>query len=99
MLNDTKKILLDLKNGRISVDEALSLLKTEPFRDIGIAKVDTHRSVLQGNAEVIYGESKTAEQISAIISEMKKAGEKRILITRLSEEKYQNIDDNGTIAY
>ena len=59
-MNDIRKILERLKTGEISIDEALVDLKTEPFDDIGYAKVDLHRKVRQGSSEVIYGEGKTA---------------------------------------
>ena len=39
-------------------------LKEAPFEDLGYAKVDFHRSVRQGAAEVIYGAGKTTEQIA-----------------------------------
>lgn len=57
------------------------------FSDIGFAKVDIDREKRQGVSEVIFGEGKTAEQISGIISEMKMHGQEKILVTRLSEEK------------
>ena len=62
-MSDTKKILEQFKNNEISLEEALLELKKEPFADIGYAKVDLHRKVRQGAAEVIYGEGKTPEQM------------------------------------
>ena len=47
-------------------EDALLELKRSPFEDLGYAKVDFHRSVRQGAAEVLYGASKTAEQILGI---------------------------------
>lgn len=58
----------------------------KPFEDIGYAKVDMHRKLRQGAAEVIYGEGKTPEQIIGIADAMLKNGQKTILITRLSAE-------------
>ncbi|MBQ5310870.1 MAG: nickel pincer cofactor biosynthesis protein LarB [Oscillospiraceae bacterium] len=57
------------------------------FDDLGYAKVDTHRKLRQGAAEVIYGAGKTAEQICGIVRSMKEHGQEHILITRLSPEK------------
>ena len=45
MNGDVKKILTAVKEGRLSVDEALLEIKEEPFADIGFAKVDLHRRV------------------------------------------------------
>ena len=84
-MNEFKEILEQYKNNEISLENALLKLKKEPFEDIGYAKIDLHRKVRQGAAEVIYGEGKTPEQIIGICDSMLKNGEKTILITRLSE--------------
>ena len=81
------------------MDKALKALKKEPFCDIDFAKIDTHRAIRKGVGEVIYGEGKTAKQIEDIVSAMLKSGQDRILVTRLSEEKYKEIANNGLIAY
>ena len=86
MKTEVKKILESVKNGSMSVDEALLKLKADPFEDIGYAKVDLHRKIRQGYPEVIYGAGKTADQIIGIIDVMIKNGQDRILITRLKEQ-------------
>ena len=91
MKSSLTDILNKVKDGEMSVSEAALLLKTEPFRDIDFAKVDTHRRLRNGACEVIYGEGKTASQISAIIETLKQSGEKNVLITRLSEEKAESL--------
>ena len=37
-MDNVKNILENVKNGNISVDEALLKLKIEPFEDLGFAK-------------------------------------------------------------
>ena len=86
MTDDIRKILENVQNGSLSVDDALFSLKKEPFEDIGYAKVDMHRKIRQGAAEVIYGAGKTPEQIIGIVKTMQAAGQETILITRMSEE-------------
>lgn len=86
MNNEIKRVLESVKEGSLSVDEALLKIKAEPFEDIGFAKVDLHRKIRQGVAEVIYGAGKTPEQIIGIVDIMKKNGQDTILITRLSKE-------------
>ncbi|MEE3378572.1 MAG: nickel pincer cofactor biosynthesis protein LarB [Lachnospiraceae bacterium] len=86
MTDDIRKILENVQNGSLSVDDALLSLKKEPFEDIGYAKVDMHRKIRQGAAEVIYGAGKTPEQIIGIVKTMQAAGQETILITRMSEE-------------
>ena len=83
----TKDILERLQSGELTVDEALLELKLEPFEDLGYAKVDHHRALRQGAAEVIYGEGKTVEHIAGILTSMRANGDPTVLVTRLSEEK------------
>ena len=86
MNSDIRQLLESVKAGNTSVDEAMLELKKAPFEDIGYAKVDLHRKIRQGAAEVIYGAGKTPEQIAGIVDIMKKNGQKRVLITRMSQE-------------
>ncbi len=99
MKNETKQILEAVRNGSLSVDDALLKLKTAPYEDIGFAKVDLHRRIRQGVAEVIYGAGKTSEQIIGIIDAMEKNGQDRILITRLSPEAAEEITKAHPITY
>lgn len=91
-MTEAEKILEELKQGRISTDEALLYFRKEPFADIDFAKVDMKRSLIQGNGEVIYGAGKSFEQILAIIKTMQENGQDRILITRLSDEKASELE-------
>ncbi len=86
MNNDIRKLLEGVSNGSVSINDALLKLKTKPFEDIGYAKVDMHRKLRQGAAEVIYGAGKTPEQMIGIVETMLENGQNTILITRLSEE-------------
>ena len=99
MKSETKQILEAVQNGSMSVDDALLKLKTEPYEDIGFAKVDLHRKVRQGVTEVIYGAGKTPEQMIGIIDTMKKNGQERILITRLSSEAAEKITQAHSMTY
>ncbi len=80
-------LLQGVKDGTISVDAALLELKKQPFKDIDFAKIDFHRKLRQGTAEIIYGAGKTPEQIIKIVQTMLENGQKTILITRLDEQK------------
>ncbi len=99
MNTQARRILEDVKNGSISVDDALLQLKTEPFEDLSYAKPDYHRAVRQGAAEVIYGEGKTPEQIIGIIKAMQQKGQQRILVTRLSEQSAQAVSQEIPLHY
>lgn len=91
MKTETLEILRAVQSGEISPEEALLKIKTKPFEDIGYAKVDLHRKARQGASEVIYGAGKNPEQIIGIIDAMKRGGEERILITRLSPEAAESV--------
>jgi len=84
---DTRELLEQVRSGAVSVEDALQALKQEPFADLGYAKVDLHRALRQGAAEVIYGAGKTPEQIAGIAAELQRRGQGRVLITRLDAEK------------
>ena len=91
MSNDVRKLLEGVSDGSISIDDAMLQLKRKPFEDIGFAKVDTHRKLRQGTAEVIYGAGKTSGQIIGIVETMLKNGQDTILITRLGEESAEAV--------
>ncbi len=99
MKSETKQILEAVQAGKMSVEEALLKIKTEPYEDIGYAKVDLHRKVRQGVSEVIYGAGKTPEQIIGIADTMISHGQQRILITRLSEESAEKVGRAHTLSY
>ena len=83
---DIRSVLEELAAGNTTVDAALLALRKEPFSDLGYAKVDHHREMRQGAAEVIYGASKTYEQIKGISQSLLDNGQICILITRVSAE-------------
>ena len=86
MNQEIRNTLEQLKNGEISVEEAMLSIKKQPFEELGYAKVDLHREVRQGAAEVIYGAGKTREQILAIAEKMLEQSIEPVLITRMSRE-------------
>jgi NCAIR mutase (PurE)-related protein len=83
---EIKGLLNRVKHGEVSVEDAVLSLKQAPFEDIGYARLDMHRGVRQGKGEVIYGQSKTPEQILGISEKLISAGQKSVLITRMSKE-------------
>ena len=92
-------LLSGVANGAVSVEEALTKLKLQPFDDLGFAKVDNHRGVRQGAGEVIYGAGKTDEQIEKIVAHMLEGGEKSVLITRMSEDAAAYLGDKIPLFY
>lgn len=92
-------LLRTVADHEISVEEAALKLKEEPFEDLGFAKIDHHRAIRQGAAEVIYGAGKTAEQISQIVEAMQKKGQKTILITRMDAGKAAYVNEKIALNY
>ena len=81
---DLLKILEEIRAGTLSPAAAAERLKHLPFEDIGFAKVDHHRALRQGYAEVIFGKGKTPAQVAEIVRAMvsKKASRHNVLVTR-----------------
>jgi hypothetical protein len=78
------KILESVRSGDLSTGAALDRLKHLPFEDLGFAKVDHHRALRQGFAEVIFAKGKTPQQVAEIVRAMlqKKDSKQNILVTR-----------------
>lgn len=85
-----KAMLNSVQHGGLSVDEALQQLRHLPFQDIGCAQVDHHRQLRQGMPEMVFGEGKTAEQITVIMAAMSDRGS-NVLVTRLDNGKAEQI--------
>ncbi len=98
-MSEVKDILQRVASGEMSPEEAELKLKLKPFEDLGYAKPDYHRALRQGTAEVIYGEGKTAEQIIGIAGALLRRGQKIVLITRLSDEKAENVNKEIPLEY
>ena len=99
MNDQIRQILEGVKSGQIPVEEALLAIKKQPFTDIGYAKVDLHRKIRQGAAEVIYGAGKTPEQMVGILKTMAANGQKTVLITRLSADAAAQVAQQYPMDY
>ena len=97
-MNDYRMLLEGVKEGSISIEDALLEIKKKPFEDIGFAKIDHHRSLRQGAGEVIYGAGKTPEQIAEISNCLLERSE-RILITRLADGQAKNLSELLEFTY
>jgi pyridinium-3,5-biscarboxylic acid mononucleotide synthase len=81
---DLLQLLQSVRNGTLSAANAVERLKHLPFEDLGFAKVDHHRALRQGYAEVIFGKGKTPQHVAEIVRAMlqHKAARQNILVTR-----------------
>jgi len=84
------KLLKDVEAGKLSASAATERLRHLPFEDIGFAKVDHHRALRQGYAEVVFGKGKTAEQVREIVRVMlrHKGSRQNVLVTRADAKMY-----------
>ena len=82
------KILESVKAGKLAPAKAIERLKHLPFEDLGFAKVDHHRALRQGFAEVIFGKGKTPLQVAEIVKAMlrQKDSRQNILVTRADKK-------------
>jgi len=81
-----EELLTALQQGKAEITEVLQKLRDLPFEEIDGATIDHHRELRQGTPEVIFGEGKTIEQLTAIITRMSEKGS-NILATRIDTEK------------
>lgn len=85
-----KKLLEDIRDGKLEVEDALESLRGLPYEDLGFAKIDTHRSLRKGFPEVIYCKGKTVEQIVTIVK-MSASKEQTVMATRADRKAFEAI--------
>ena len=99
MANNILSVLQAVQSGALTPEDALLQLKLAPYEDLGYAKVDYHRAVRQGVPEVIYGQSKTPEQIAGILEAMARRNCANILVTRISRETADFLAERFPLRY
>ena len=83
---DLVALLTAVADRQVPPSEAAARLAMLPFRDLGFARVDTHRELRQGAPEAILGEGKTPEQAAGIAQALVEAGASSVLVTRADEQ-------------
>ena len=82
-----RQLFDQVRKGKMTPDEAVNRLRHLPFEDLGFAKVDHHRALRNGMAEVILGEGKTPAQVAGIFARLAKHGG-NILATRTTAKQF-----------
>lgn len=82
-----KSLLEKVRDGAMSVDQAVDSLKHLPYEDIGFATLDHHRSLRQGVPEVIFCQNKTLEEITEIIKRLREH-QHPVLATRVTPDSF-----------
>ncbi len=97
--DDLREILKAVAEKEMSPEDAEHAFQLDAFTDKGFVKIDNQRGLRQGVAEVVYGEGKMPEHLKAIVETMKQSGQKRILITRLTQEKARYLSKYFEFSY
>jgi pyridinium-3,5-biscarboxylic acid mononucleotide synthase len=94
------KLLKSVGEGKLAPEAGVERLKHMPFEDIGFAKVDHHRALRQGYAEVIFGKGKTPAQVAEIVRAMvrQKAAHQNTLVTRADAKTFAAVKRVSRIA-
>ncbi len=83
--NQIRTLLEQVKDGGVSIEQAVDKMRHLPFEDLGFAKVDHHRALRSGMPEVIFGQGKTPEQIAGIAQNLLDRSA-NVLATRVAPE-------------
>ena len=84
---DTREILEQLQKEQITLDQADHLLRRQPYEELAYAKLDMHRKVRSGWAEVIFCQGKADDHLLSIFSHLYEA-DGEVFGTRANEHQY-----------
>ena len=89
-MNETilKQVLNQVKEGKLSIDEAMIQFRDFEYKELDFAKIDNHRQLRTGYPEVIFGQGKANEHLLSIVEYMNQR-ENNILVTRTTAEVYE----------
>lgn len=94
-----ERLLEEVRAGKLPVARAVQRLRHMPYEDLGFAKIDHHRGLRQGFAEVVYGKGKTPQQVVAIVRGMLHQGTmQNILVTRADAKVFRAVRRLSRVA-
>ena len=82
-----RNLLLQVQQGDIDVAAALEKLRALPYTDLGYARLDNHRALRNGFAEVVLCEGKADAHVAAIMAQLC-SGSGPVLGTRASPAQF-----------
>ncbi len=82
------ELLGRVADGSLAVGDAMAMLGRLPFEDLDWAKIDHHRALRTGSAEVIFCQGKTASQVAELMARLSNANQ-QVLGTRATREQYE----------
>ena len=94
---EVKEVLEQVRDGSMSVNDAEAYFRRQPLEELGYAKLDTHRKLRSGFAEVVFCSGKADEHLVQIYERIY-AAEGEVLGTRASKEQAALIQDRFSEA-
>lgn len=88
-MTDIERILEDLKDGRITVEQATRALDAWAYTATPSAKLDTGRQLRTGVPEAVFAEGKTAEQVVEAALALMGSTRGAVVATRCSDEQIE----------
>ncbi|HET9402338.1 MAG TPA: nickel pincer cofactor biosynthesis protein LarB [Candidatus Acidoferrales bacterium] len=87
---DIRKIFEQVRSGKLAVAEGTARLRHLPFEDLGYAKIDHHRALRTGFAEVVFARGKTPKQVAGIVGGLlrPKGSRQNVLVTRADAKTF-----------
>ena len=82
-----RALLERLRDGELTIENALDKLRDFPFQDLGYARIDHHRPLRTGSPEVVLGKGKTPGQITGIVKALRGKGHP-VLVTKAGPDAY-----------
>lgn len=83
-------ILQKVQSNTITLQEAYDLIKTNPYDDLGFAKIDNYRYITSNYPEVVFCQGKTTDQLVKIFKTLFK-NNNSLLGTRIPKDVYDEI--------
>lgn len=98
-MNRLEELLHAYKAGTATEEDVLAYVRRQPFEDMGIAKLDTHREIRSGYPEVIFGQFKTPDQVEQIARHILEETEQDLLITRATQQMVDRLSDYPQLTF
>ena len=81
-----RALLASVADGSAGIDAALDAIARPADADLGFARLDLERAERTGHPEVIFGQGKTPEQITALLARLVASGQEG-MVTRIDADK------------
>ncbi|MGB5823046.1 MAG: nickel pincer cofactor biosynthesis protein LarB [Proteocatella sp.] len=85
-----EELLKAYKNGDVEIEHILNKLKDLPYENLDYARLDHHRKLRSGFAEVVFAQGKTPDQVAMIASRLFEQ-EKSFLATRATQAHFDAV--------